>query len=186
MKWPKLNTVIGFLKFVGTLNAAIWLGMTVFHLFGASPALQSDAVRLLLGERYFPYFSGVMAQIVAERFFHWLLACGLLALAHLVGERLYLGRKTQRVGFGMVIGLLAVILCLGLIVQPKQRLWHVQSHAVNATAPQRAASQRELRRWNGYAWALHLVLVAGLGVHFWRLVNPPEEKRFLGLSQFHG
>lgn len=174
----------GFLRFVGILNAAVWLGTTIFHLFGEGAALQSDSVRTLLGERYFPYFSGVIAQIVADRFFYWLLACGFLALAHLGAERLYLGRKSQSVGFGLVLGLIAVSLCLGVMVQPKQRMWHVQSHAVNATVPQRAASQKALRGWNGFAWGLHLLLVAGLGVHLWRLANPPEEKRFLGPPQF--
>lgn len=175
--------MIGFLKFVGILNAAVWFGSAIFHLFGESPALQSESIRTLLGAKYFPYFSGVIAQIVADRFFYWMLACGLLALAHLIAERLYLGRTPQRVGFGVVIGLLAVILCLGLVIQPRIRMWHVQTHAVNATPPQRAASEKTLRVWKGFAWGFHLVLLTGLGVHLWRMAHSPEEKRFLGPSQ---
>jgi len=176
--------VIGFLKFVGILNAAVWLGATIFHLFGESPALHSEAMQTLLGAKYYPFFSGAIAQIVADRFFHWLLACGFLGLAHLVAERLYLGKTSQRLGFGLVLGVLAASLCLGLLVQPKIRMWHVQSHAVNATAPQRAACQKTLRAWNAVAWMLHLVLISGLGVHLWRMANPPEQKRFISPSQF--
>jgi hypothetical protein len=175
--------VIGFLKFVGILNAAVWFGATIFHLFGATPALRTEAMQALLTAKHFPYVSGVIAQIVADRFFYWLLACGFLALAHLVAERLYFGRAPQRLGFGLVLGLLAATLFLGLIVQPKIRYWHLRSHAVNYTPPQRAASQKLMRAWSAFAWTIQLALIGGLGVHLWRMANPPEQKRFTSPSQ---
>jgi hypothetical protein len=182
--FPTFPHVIGFLKFVGILNAAAWLGATIYQLFAVSPVLRSAGVEQVLTTRHFPYVSGVIAQIVADRFFYWLLACGLLGLAHLVAERFYFGKTAQRLGFGLVLGLLAATLCLGLIVQPKVRYWHLRSHAVNYTPPQRAASLKMVRAWNAFAWTLHLALIGGLGVHLWRMSNPPEQKRFLSPSQF--
>jgi hypothetical protein len=176
--------VIGFLKFVGILNAAVWLGATICFVFGASSALHSSEIQAVLTPKHFPYVSGVITQIVADRFFYWLLACSFLSLSHLLAERLYLGKTGQRLGFGLVLGLLAATLCLGLVVQPKIRFWHLRSHAVNYTQPQREASLKMVRAWSAFGWSLHFILIAGLGVHLWRMANPPEQKRFISPSQF--
>src|SRR6266496_2641930 len=54
--------VIGFLRFLGILNAGVWLGAAIFFTFGAGPALFSQETQNLLGPKNYPYFSGAIAQ----------------------------------------------------------------------------------------------------------------------------
>jgi len=56
--------VIGFLRIVGILNAAVWFGAAVFFTFGAGFAPFSAEMKRLLGSNNYPYFSGAIAQIL--------------------------------------------------------------------------------------------------------------------------
>jgi uncharacterized membrane protein len=76
--------VIGLLRFLGLLNAAVWFGASFFFIFVADPAVTgSDAMRELLGAKSFPYFSMAVGQIVGARFFALFLVCALLAMLHM-------------------------------------------------------------------------------------------------------
>jgi len=59
--------VIGFLRCIGLLNAAIWFGAGIFFTFGAGPAIFSSDMQKLL-EAYYPSYSGMIAQIVIARY----------------------------------------------------------------------------------------------------------------------
>src|SRR6266436_1420387 len=86
---PYPSLVIGFLRFVGLLNAAVWFGAAIFFTFAAGPAVFSQDMKDALRQNN-PYFYGAIAQVLISRYFRLQLICGVIALLHLVMESLYL------------------------------------------------------------------------------------------------
>jgi hypothetical protein len=176
--------VIGLLRFVGLLNAAVWLGAALFFFFfafGPFPALDSMETQELLSARNFPYFSVAIEQLLASRFLHWYLTCSIIALFHLVGEWLYLGRYPQRMWLVLVLALLLGGLVQAFVLQPQLK----QFHRLRFTRPDlHEAADRSFRAWHRAAAALELVLVGGLLVYLWRVANPPDSTRVLNAGKF--
>ena len=167
------------------MNAAVWLGATLFFTFGAGPAFFSPEMQALLRENY-PYFSGAVAQIVIARYFHWQLVCGLIALAHMVAEWLYLGRNPPK----FTVILLGSILCFGLLggfwLQPKLKSLHQIKYSPATTAAQRLQAASSFRGWHGASQGMNLFVLIGLSIYCWRVTNPPDTLRFLGATKFKG
>ena len=132
--------MIGFLRFVGLLNAAVWFGSAIFFTLGAGPAIFSNDMRHLLEDKNYPYFSGAIAQIIIARYFRLQIVCGLIALAHLGAEWLYLGRSPQKPGAGLLTVLLVASLIGAFWLQPKMKRLHTIKYAVNTTAANRQAA----------------------------------------------
>jgi len=168
------------------MNAAVWFGATVFFTVGAGPAAFSQDMRSLLGEAYYPYFSGAIAQIVIARYFHLQLACGLVALLHALAEWLYLGKRLRRFGLGLLMGLFALALVGGFWMQPKIKELHAARYAVNQPAAAREAKAKSLRLWHGAAQMVNLVMLAGLAVYVWRVAHPVSPTRFVSPIKFQG
>lgn len=173
--------MIGLLRFVGVVNAAIWFGATAFFAFGAIPLLHSSEMRDLLSAKNFPYFSEVINQMLSGRLFHWYVACSIVALVHLVAEWLYLGKYPQRAWLALLLGL-----CLAGVVQIyaiQPRL--AELHRLQYTRPDlREAAARSFRAWQTVSGGLDLVLVCGLVLYLWRVANPPDATRFVSASKF--
>src|ERR1039457_449261 len=72
--------VIGFLRFVGILNAAVWFGGAVFFTFWSGRAPFSPEMKALLGPQNYPYFSGAIAQILIARYFNLQFTCSIIAV----------------------------------------------------------------------------------------------------------
>ena len=173
--------MIGLLRFLGLLNAAVWLGAAFFFTAVVAPATGSADMEQLLSAKNFPYFSVAIGQLLATRFLRWYLVCGLIAVLHLVGEWLYLGRYPQRLWLALVLGLWlgGAVQLFG--VQPQlEKLHHLQF-----TRPDlREAAARSFQAWHKAALTLQWVLVAGILVHLWRVANPPDSTRFLDAGKF--
>ena len=92
------------------LNAAVWLGATIFCSTAVLAALNSRDLVNLIGAKYFAQVSGAIVQIIFARLFQLQIACALLAWLHLIGEWLYLGRYPQRGRMALLVGLLALSL----------------------------------------------------------------------------
>ena len=173
--------MIGLLRFVGLLNAAMWLGAALFLTLVAVPAATSPEMEQLLSARNFPYFSIAIAQLLAARFFRWYLVCSFVALLHLVAEWLYLGRYPQRLWLALV-----VTLCLGGLVhvygvQPQLQ----KMHQLQFTRPDlREAAHRSFQAWHKVSTTLDVILVCGLLVYLWRVANPPDSMRVLNAGKF--
>jgi hypothetical protein len=79
--------MIGFLRFIGVINAAVWLGTVVSYTLGANPACFSadmkTALRIGPGDSY---YTGAIAQVVMSSYYHIALACAIIALLHLLAE----------------------------------------------------------------------------------------------------
>ena len=171
--------MIGFLRFVGTLNAAVWFGAAIFFTFGVGLVPFSPEMQSLLGPKNAPYFSGAIAQLFVARYFHFQLACGLIAVLHLLTEWLYLGHSPRKMQVGLVVGLAAAVLVGGYWLQPRLKALHATKYSLSAKPEIREVANRSFRAWHGVSQVINLVAVAGLAVYLWRTANPSNPTRFV-------
>ncbi len=176
--------MIAFLRFLGILNAAVWLGGTVFFTFGAGPAAFSQEMKVLLGIKNYPYFSGAIAQMLMARYYDFQLVCAAVALLHVMAEWLYLGKILRRSWRALLAVLVALALLGGFWLQPKLREWHLVSHAVNVGPERREAEGRLFNAWQKAFQVVNLLTVAGLALYVWRVANPPDPARFVSAVKF--
>jgi Domain of unknown function (DUF4149) len=176
--------VIGFLRFVGVLNAAVWFGSAIFFTFGVGFAPFSPAMRALLGANNFPYFSGAIAQILIARYFHFHLVCAAVAVVHLLAEWLYLGKSLRRFQTVLLAALCALVLLGGYWLQPKLKGLHAIKYGVSNRTEVREAAARSFRAWHGVSQVLNLLAVGGLGLYLWRVANPSDPTRLLSAAKF--
>lgn len=179
-----LDRVIGFLRFVGILNAAVWFGAAVFFTFGTGRAPFSPEMKALLGPNNYPYFSGAIAQILIARYFHLQLICSLVAWAHLLAEWIYLGKALQKIRLGLLLGLCLSALVGGYWLQPKLKALHAVKYGVSQRPEVRESAGRSFRAWHGVSAGVNLLMVAGLAVYLWRVANPSDETRFVSAVKF--
>jgi hypothetical protein len=176
--------VIGILRFVGVLNAAVWFGASVFFTFGAGPAVFSSEMKSLLGQNNFPYFSGAIAQVLIARYFHLQLVCGAVAVVHLLAEWLYLGKHPQKLQSGLLIGLCFAALIGGYWFQPKLKALHAIKYGVNTRPEVRERVARSFKTWHAVSQVINLLVVAGLAAYLWRTANPSDPTRFVSSMKF--
>ncbi len=175
--------VIGFLRFLGILNAAVWFGAAVFFTFGVDPAASSQDMKDLLGAKNYPYYSGAIAQVFVSRYYYLQFACGMVALLHLLAGWLYLGKSPRRLWLGLLLGLVLLGLAGGGWLQP--RLKELHSHQfTRADKREAAAASRSFSTWHTVSNVLNLLMVGGLGIYLWRVANPPDPTRFVSAAKF--
>ena len=161
--------VISFLRFLGVLNAAIWFGAAIFVTFFAGPAFFSDRMIHALADQR--YYAGAAAQVFLSRYFVLHYVCGALAVAHLLAEWLYLGRRLTRFTLGLLTLIIALTLFGAVWVQPKLHALHHTMY-FSTTPAEKAVATNTFRTWHGASQAANLFVVAGLLVYFWRLTHP--------------
>ncbi len=161
------------------LNAAVWLGATIFCSTAVLAALNSRDLVNLIGAKYFAQVSGAIVQIIFARLFQLQIACALLAWLHLIGEWLYLGRYPQRGRMALLVGLLALSLAGAAWLGPKLTQLHRARYGVNAQPETRTAAERSFRRWNGVVQAVNAAMIGGVLVYFWRVTRPEDSPRFV-------
>lgn len=178
--------VIGFLRFLGMLNAAVWLGAAVFCTLGVVPVVSSQKVQALLGQTYFPYLSGAISRVVVAQLFHWQIFFAVLAWVHLVLEWLYLGRTPRRFWVGLLTVLFSLCLMGGLWLNPKLTRLHRSQYATNVRPDDRELAGRGFRLWDGVFQAVNVLLIGGVAVYFWRLTTIEDAPRFVSPVKFRG
>ena len=166
------------LRFVGILNAAIWLGGSVYFSFVAGKMPFSDAMAALLKES-FPYYSGAIAQIGVSRYFNFHLFCCVIALVHLAAEWLYQERRNRKVLLWLVGGMLVMTLLGGYWLQPKMQRLHRIKYAVNYPQPARDDAAKSFKRWHAFSMTMNLFMLGGLVIYTLQMTKPPEIARFV-------
>jgi hypothetical protein len=161
--------VIGSLRTLGVLNAAIWFGSAAGMLFCGSPALHSAAMLTLLEPKHYPYFSDAITQIMLTRWFHWQIVFGVIALIHFFGERLYFGQTAIKFPPGLLMALLGIMLLDGTLIQSRCQRYLPKQFAVNASAEDRDRSAAAFHAWDTAGGFAHLTLTIGLGFYVLRL-----------------
>ena len=176
------------IRFIGIMNAAIWLGAAVSFTFAAAPAFFSGEINAL---GLHPFWHGAMAQLVIARYFYLQYICGVIALAHLLAEWVYLGRALQRLTLGLLLGLLCLGFTGGLWLQPKLKKLHLikysmseQYKPITIPAADRVQAARSFGLWHGVSRVVDLVAMGGLVVYFWRVTHPTDNLRFVSSNKF--
>jgi hypothetical protein len=178
--------VIGSLRFAGILIISVWLGAAVFFLVGVSPGVESGEMERLLGAKNYGYYSGAVAQMLSARLYYMELACGALALLHVLAGWLYLGKAPRRPWLGLLALLVMLTLLQAEWMQPRLRRLHLSAHAVNLAAPAREKAVDTLHAWNKIDFVVELFLIAGLTGYLWRVANPSDPPRFVSSVKFRG
>jgi hypothetical protein len=172
--------VIGLLRFVGILNAAVWCGSAIFLTIGL-PALFSPELKKLLT----PAGVGFAAEAVFERFYILQYCCGVIAILHLAAEWFYCGRPVRRLNLALLVGLLAVALAGGEVAQPRMRALHEIKY-FGKTAQQQQDAAKEFAFWHATSQIVNLFVMTGLVFYLWSVSAPPESTRFGGFSKIRG
>ena len=178
--------MISFLRFIGLINAAVWLGAVVFISIIAEPAASAREMERLLGPGNFPFFSGAIAHIVLKRYFIFLGVTAVIALFHLLAEWLYMGRPARTFSTCLLGGLLVLTLVGGFWVEPHLARLHVQRFSPNASLIEQQAAAKNWRIWHAGFELLNVGMIAGLVVYTWRLANPSDAPRFISSIKFRG
>ena len=176
------------LRFIGVLNAAVWLGAALFFTFAVAPAFVSDEARKVFHDSYF-FWPGLMLQFVLGRYFYVQQICGVIALVHLVAEWFYLGRPLQRLNVVLLAGLLLVGFVGGFWIQPKLHELHRVKYGMNEQyqpvalpVEERTAAMHSFKTWHRVSVAMNLVGLAALFVYFWRVTHPTDDLRILSAT----
>ena len=110
--------MIGFLRFVGILNAAVWFGTAIFFTFGAGLAPFSPEMKNLLGPGQLPLFLGGHRPDPHRALLSLSVACAVVAVLHLLAEWLYLGKSRRNCRSGLLIGLCSAALSAAIGSSP--------------------------------------------------------------------
>jgi hypothetical protein len=180
--------VILVIRFVGILNAAVWLGAAVFFTFAAQPAFFSDEIK---ATGLHPFWPGAIAQLFVAQYFKLQCVCGLVALAHLMAEWVYLGRPLNRFTLGLLVGLFFVGMIGSLWLQPRMKEFHLTKYSMGTDYKpvpmpdaRRIQAAKSFSRWHAVSRVVDIVALAGLVVYLWRVTHPPDNLRFVGAPKF--
>ena len=162
------------------LNAALWFGAVVFFTFGAAPALFGQEMLHLLPRAW----AGAVALVLVKKYFLLHQICGVVALLHLLAERLYTGRPVHRLSLGLLAGLLAMALVSSYWFQPKLRQLHVTMYAANSSPEQKEQAKKSFYLWHGLSQAPNLLILGGLLFYLWQITHPANAPRFFSVNKF--
>ena len=165
--------MIGFLRFIGTFNAAIWLGSAIFFGFIGGPAFFSKEMKAVIP----PPYNGLAAELLIERYFIVLHICGIIALLHAAGERLYSGRSFGRITVGVLLIIFSFGLIGGFALQPKLKALHVERYRRSATVEQKEQAETSFKRWHAVSRLIDLIVLPGLIFYFWQVTNVNQASR---------
>jgi len=165
---------------VGIVNAAIWCGSAVFLVF-ALPAVFSREMKRLLT----PAGVGFAAESIVARYFILQYWCGGIALAHLLAEWFYCGRRLWRLNLGVVIAVLSLGVIGGLWAQPRMRALHIAKY-YGRTIEQQTQAAKEFAAWHAVSESVNLLVIGGLVWYLWRVTKEEEQPRFVNFSKIRG
>jgi hypothetical protein len=165
------------------MNAAVWLGTAIFFTFGAAPASFSAEMKAALGVATNSYYPGAIAGVIMARYYHIMLACGVVALFHLLAEWLYLGQPRKKISFVLVIGLFIVLLLGSNVMQPALTRLN-KKHYAAALSAERESAGRTFRILYATTRGFDLLLITGLVLYTWRMGSSSDTLRFVSPVQF--
>lgn len=172
--------MVGLLRFIGLVNAAVWFGALVFFTLAVGPAFFSEQMLGLLGRPH----SGAAAQIVLSRYFNLQIWCAGIALAHLIVEWLYTARPFQRYILLLLMVLFTLGLLGGFVIQPKMKELHLRMYAVESSETVRKSAGRSFGLLHGTSMVLNLFVISGVLVYLWHVAKPANTTRFASVTRF--
>jgi hypothetical protein len=183
--------VSGFLRFIGVVNTAIWLGAGIFFAAVVLPAVFSESMNKEVFQQaansaFYKYYSGGVAMVLFRRFFVLQYICGFVGLLHLCAEKLYLGRAFPRLGTSIVAGALGLSLFGGIWLQPRmEKLRNTIYHGQNEE--QKEMARHSFGMWHGISQTVNIIVFVGLLIHITRVSRPPNDTiRYGTFTKFRG
>lgn len=161
------------LRFLALLNAAVWLGATVFFTLGAGPAFFSPEMAAFLPRPH----RARAAELVIARLFTLQQVCGGVALTLLLMECVRVGKLVRRWHLGLVGGLLVLSLLAGNWLAPHMHQLQRIRYAPDSSPPERTAAEVSFQRWHAFSQVMNLLTLVGMMVHLWAVSRPPEMPR---------
>jgi Domain of unknown function (DUF4149) len=167
------------------MNAAVWLGAAIFFTFGAEPACFSADMRVALGTPGASYFPGAISGVVMSRYYHLMLACGVIALLHFLAEWIFLGRPRRKFSFGLVAALFILTLIGSSSVYPSQVRLN-RKHYTATQPAERESAGKFFRILRVTGIVLNVMIIGGLVVYVSRVSSASDAVRFMRPVQFRG
>jgi hypothetical protein len=172
--------VLGFLRSIAILNAAVWFGSIIFFTFAAGPAFFGDEMIQLLGRAH----AGAAAQILIHRYFVVQQWCAAIGIAHLIAEWLYTGRPFNRLVLILLMALFVVGILGGYVLQPRMHDLHLRKYAIQTSPEVKQSAARSFAILHGTAQALNLLVIGGVLVYLWQVTKPVNAARFSSVNRF--
>jgi hypothetical protein len=169
-----------FLRFVGIINAAIWLGSAVFVTVGL-PVLFGPEVG-----KFIPHPQvGIAAENLLARYTVVQYWCAGIAIIHLLAENFLSGRVLLRKTLLLWAALTVFALLSGFWLQPKMTHLHYVKYWGTVQSA-RTEADVSFGRLHGGSQAANLLVIVGLVIYVWQ-VNGPQNgngtPRFSALSK---
>jgi hypothetical protein len=170
------------LRFVGILNAAVWLGAAVFMTAAVGPLFFSETLLRLLGRPH----AGAVVILIFERYFLLQYLCALIALAHGIIEWLKTGRPFSKFRMGLLAVILALVLVGGMGIQPRLKELHRTMHSFGTrpTPAQVEQARQSFGPWHGFSQVLNALSGIGLLIYFWQMAHLSPAPRVLARTKF--
>ena len=165
--------MLPILRFIGLLNAAVWIGAAVFFTVAAGPAFFSEDMARILPKAH----AGAAAQIVLKRYFVFHMVCAVIALLHLIVEWLYSGRPLSQISVGLVASMLLLSVAGGRWLMPRMEQLHATMYSPRSEPSVAAAARRTFGMWHGISQMGNLLMLGGLLVHLWKSGKDPNAIR---------
>jgi hypothetical protein len=175
-----MGPVAGILRFVGLLNAAVWLGSMIFFTVVVGPAFFSQTMIEILTKPY----AGRAAQVLIERYFILQNWCAGIAIAHLIADWLYTGRPFQKWLVLLLMTLFTIGLLGGYVLEPKMKELHLKMYAVQSPPQVRQSATRSFGILHGVSSCANLLVIGGVLVYFWSVASSVSAARFSSLNRF--
>ena len=158
--------MVPVLRFIGLLNAAVWLGGMVFFTAVVGPTLFfSPEIQALISKPRV----GAVAQVLVEQYMIGQQWCAGIALVHLMAEWLYFGRLNSKASLWILLGCLGVSLIGTHLLAPRMKELHLRKYAVQTTDEQKAAATRSFGILHGTSQVTNLLALCGVLFYYWRL-----------------
>ena len=173
--------VMGFIRFTGLFNAAVWVGGSVFFSFLAGKVFFTSEVTDFTP----PPYNGLVAQAMLGRYFMLHTICGVVAVLHLLIEWLYSGGRFPKRAIAIVCVLLGLALIGGKFINPKLTVWHQQKYQFKLKTEgdppmiENAEHKADVVQnakwkftvWHGVSQIVNLAMLILLTWRFWRLAQ---------------
>ena len=185
--------VMGFIRFTGLFNAAVWVGGSVFFSFLAGSVFFTSEVTDFTP----PPYNGLVAQAMLGRYFMLHTICGIVAVLHLLIEWLYSGGRFPKRAIAIVCVLLGLALIGGKFINPKLAGWHQQKHQFQLknegerqtikkaedTQSVVQDAERKFAVWHGVSHVINLAMMILLTWRFWRLAQSSGQDSSIAYGQ---
>lgn len=168
------------IRFIGVVNAGIWLGSAVCFTVVVGPAFFSPE---MLGIVPRPYAARAV-EVVIGRLYSFQMLCAFVALLHLAVEYFQQPRPPSRFHVGLLTVLLGLNLAGTFWLLPAMHQLEATRYSTQTTVEEKAAAAQRFAFWHGTSQVVNLGVLAALGFHLWRLTRPAEKPRFSSFSKF--